>query len=146
MKKELVYSKMLEETGLSREHAEVHLRVIEDAVKENVATKSDLKEEIFLVRRDMADMRSDLQIQITELRGQITEQRIDLEGQITALRGDVEGQITALRGDLQEQITGLQGNLNVLGAKVDTLKYELTVKTALIIAALAGLNVLLKFM
>ena len=43
MRKALAYSKKLEEVGLTREQAEVHLEILDDIVEDEMATKQDLK-------------------------------------------------------------------------------------------------------
>ena len=62
----LRYAKKLEEVGVSREQAEVHIQIMTEVMESNLATKNDLRD----VRNEIKDVRGeikDLKSEIKEL-------------------------------------------------------------------------------
>jgi hypothetical protein len=49
----LAYLDRLKRAGIPEDHARAHAEAIDEALRESVATKRDLREQIELLRRDM---------------------------------------------------------------------------------------------
>ena len=89
------------------------------AVLPHLATKSDLTEQVGLLRTDLTEqvglLRTDLTEQVgllrTDLTGQVGLLRTDLTGQVGLLRTDLTGQVGSLRADLTEKIGLLENRI-----------------------------------
>lgn len=56
----LMYAKKLEEAGLTREQAEVHVQMLTDVVNSNLATRQDLKDLRGDLRAETAGLHAEL--------------------------------------------------------------------------------------
>jgi len=70
----LKYVKQLEEAGVSREQAEVHLQIMTEIIETNLATKQDVK---------------DLRTEINELRIEMRNGFVQLEQKMTIKLGSI---------------------------------------------------------
>jgi|GEM_PF-864246 hypothetical protein len=86
MKNALEYSKMLEGAGLTRAQAEAHLKVMEQAMEEGMASK-----------RDVMDSKNELKGDITELKGEISE----LRGEVVHLEAYMRSEFISVRKDME---------------------------------------------
>lgn len=59
----LKYAKKLEEVGISREQAEVHMQIMTEIIETNLATKQDVQE----IRRDIREVEYKLIIKMGTL-------------------------------------------------------------------------------
>ena len=57
----LKYTKILEEVGVSREQAEIHVQIIAEIVEDNLATKQDIKDLRNDTRQDIKDLKDEMQ-------------------------------------------------------------------------------------
>lgn len=62
----LKYAKKLEEVGLSREQAEMHIQILAELIEMNIATKQDLKDLFLDVNKNLEVVR--LEIRLSEQR------------------------------------------------------------------------------
>ena len=83
MIKALQYSKQLEAVGLSREQAEVHLRILTDVIEGEMATKYDLQKLTSELKTEISAVRSELKADIQGLRAEMQQ----LESKMTIKLG-----------------------------------------------------------
>lgn len=65
----LKYAKQLEEVGVSREQAEVHMQIMTEIVETNLATKEDMKD----VRQEIKDLGVQLAGKFDQLEAKIIQ-------------------------------------------------------------------------
>ncbi len=82
----LKYSESLKEAGVDEKQAAAHAHALRNAIEDDLASKSDLKQEVGLLRSDMEKMG--------------TELRSDMEKMGTELRSDMEKMETRLMGEI----------------------------------------------
>jgi len=100
---------ILEKANVPAPQARAIVQAIEIEIagaKETLATKQD----ILIVRHEMAEMRAELKTEIATLRG-------DLRSEIHAMRGDLRSEMHAMRGDLRSEMHAIaSGNLRQMYA------------------------------
>lgn len=69
----LKYAKKLEEVGVSREQAEVHVQILTEIMDTNFATKQDLKDLSAEVRQELQDLRAEMSSKFLSLNAQIIQ-------------------------------------------------------------------------
>lgn len=164
MKNELKYSKILEGIGLSREQAEGHLRVIEEAMLDNVTTKVDISELRVATKLDLSELREATKSDIDELReatrSDISKLQASTKSNIDELRVFTKLDIKELKTDvnkLKVDVARVEAGLTSLGVHmnsefksvehriVSTLTKRLVVTITTAAAFVGGLVAVLKF-
>ena len=115
----LRYTDMLRNAGIDEKSARAHADALDDAMRQGVATKSDISD----VRSDMQGVRQELKTDIAELRQElktdiaelrhelktdIAELRHELKTEISELRQEVKTEISELRQEVKTEISGLR--------------------------------------
>lgn len=85
----LRYTKSLEEVGVAREQAEVHMQIITEVIESELATKQDMK-----------DLKSELKQEMQELRHEMQSLRVELKNDMQLLRTEVQLGMKSLERDL----------------------------------------------
>jgi len=94
----LKYAKILEESGVPRDQAETHIRVLNDLMEgEVVATKQDL--EILKSNLDLS-----ISSQGTELRSEISNLGAELRSEISSLAAQLRSEIGTLAAELRSEM------------------------------------------
>ena len=104
----LRYTDMLRNAGIDEKSARAHADALDDAMRQGVATKSDISD----VRSDMQGVRQELKTDIAELRQElktdIAELRHELKTDIAELRHELKTEISELRQEVKTEISGLR--------------------------------------
>ena len=104
----LRYTDTLRNAGIDEKSARAHADALDDAMRQGVATKSDIGD----VRSDMQNVRQELKTEIAELRHElktdIAELRHELKTDISELRQEVKTDISGLRHEVKTDIAGLE--------------------------------------
>ena len=104
----LRYTDMLRNAGIDEKSARAHADALDDAMRQGVATKSDVGD----VRSDMQNVRQELKTDIAELRQElktdIAELRHELKTDIAELRHELKTDISELRQEVKTDISGLR--------------------------------------
>ena len=104
----LRYTDMLRNAGIDEKSARAHADALDDAMRQGVATKSDITD----VRSDMQNVRQELKTDIAELRQElktdIAELRHELKTDIAELRHELKTDIAGLRTEFKSDIVGLR--------------------------------------
>ena len=129
----LTYAKKLQEAGVAATQAEAHAGALMELVKENLATKRDLKELEVALRSDIKELE-------IALRSEIELVRRDMKEMETGLRSDMKEMETGLRSDIKGMETGLRNEIVL--ARRDTVIWL----GGLIIVATTALGVLIKLL
>jgi hypothetical protein len=116
----LQYANKLKAVGVPEKQAEVQAEVMADIIDDKLATKKDLAQVNYDLRRAIEETRSELKRDIEEL-------RIELKRDIEALRVELKGDINALKQNMKElelRMTVRLGGLMIggLGALVILMK------------------------
>jgi hypothetical protein len=69
----------------------------------DIATKADVEHVTYVLRGEMAELRS-------ELRGEMAELRSELRGEMAELRSELRGEMADLRGDLRSSFADLRAD------------------------------------
>ena len=69
----LKYAKKLEEVGVSRKQAEVHVQIMTEILDTHLATKQDLKDLSAELRKEMQDLRTEMSSKFLTLNAQIIQ-------------------------------------------------------------------------
>ena len=100
---------ILEKANVPAPQARAIVQAIEiemAGARETLATKQD----ILILRHEMAEMRAELKTETASLRG-------DLRSEIHAMRGDLRSEMHAMRGDLRSEVHAIaSGNLRQMYA------------------------------
>lgn len=97
----LKYAKKLEEVGVSRKQAEVHVQILTEIIDTNFATKQDLRDLSAELRQEMQDLRAELSSKFLTLNSQIiqSEQKMTIRlGGIVSLAIGVAFTLSKLTG------------------------------------------------
>lgn len=81
----LKYAKRLEEVGVTREQAEMHMQILADTIEGNLATKEDIKD----IRRDILELKTEIQSQIQNQATLIENKTTQLEQRMTIKMGTI---------------------------------------------------------
>ncbi len=76
----------LRDAGVSEGQSRAHVSVLQDALKEGVATKSDLKE----VRAEMQELRAEMQAEMREIRAEMKEMRAEMQAEMREIRAEMK--------------------------------------------------------
>lgn len=91
--------KKLEEAGVPREQAEIHIQIMSELIESNLVTGEQFKEGIFLLNgefnRDMSTLRSELKEDMSTL-------RTELKDDMTEFRGEIHGELEMVRHGMRE--------------------------------------------
>lgn len=118
----LAYIDRLKAAGFAEPQARAMADGLDQALREEVATKSDiatLRNDIDLLR---VEVKSDLGTLRGEFRAELAGLRSDLNAELTGHRGEFNAELAGLRGELNAGLAGLRGELN---AGLSGLKGEL---------------------
>ena len=106
MRRTIEYSKKLEEAGLTRKQAEVHLEILEEVVEDEMATKSDILSLKSEMHSQIHGFKSEMQNQMQEFRSEIQNQmqefRSEIQSQMQSLRSEIKGEIQEMRSDIKQ--------------------------------------------
>jgi predicted nuclease with TOPRIM domain len=138
------YTDKLRDNGVDEKTARAHSDALDGALRDAVATRSDIVELRTEFKSDLLELRTELKSDIQELRAELksdiqelrTEIR-DLEGRMDAKFADVDSRFAEVNVKFAEQSTKIET------AKLDILRWLIATQLAL-----AGLviGVMLKFM
>jgi hypothetical protein len=93
----LRYTDMLRNAGIDEKSARAHADALDDAMRQGVATKSDI-----------ADLRSELKSDIADVRTEIRSVRYELKSDIAELRHELKADIAGLRTEFKTDMSGLE--------------------------------------
>lgn len=85
----LKYAIQLEEAGLTREQAEVHMRIMSEIVETNLATKQDLKDLRIELHNDFSAFRSEMRNEFNAFKTDIENRFLRLEDRLTIKLGTI---------------------------------------------------------
>ncbi|QGM98692.1 DUF1640 domain-containing protein [Methylocystis parvus] len=117
----LAYVDRLKSGGIDETQARAHADALDAALRDTVATKSDLEALGRDLRQEIADLRSEMVGQGVELRGEIAALGVELRGEIAAQGMELRSEIADVRRDM----SGLETRLD---AKIDTSAANLKVE------------------
>jgi hypothetical protein len=83
----LKYAKKLEEVGVSREQAEVHMQIMSEIVETNLATKQDIID----VRRDIKDLETKLENRIGQFETKVDSRFEQVDAKFAQLESKFDG-------------------------------------------------------
>jgi len=104
----LKYTEELEKAGFTRAQAETSVKLLVDAMNENLATRSDLSELKFVLRSDLIEFGTQLR---AEFKNDSTELRSELKGDLAELRSELKNDLAELRSELKGDFAGLRDEL-----------------------------------
>jgi len=121
----LAYVDRLKAAGFNEPQARALADGLDQALREEVATKSDiaaLRNEIGLLR---VEVKSEIVALGSELRGEMDVLKSTLRGEMEALKSALSGEMGALKGELKGEMGGLRGGLlaAMKADKFDLLKW-----------------------
>lgn len=120
MRKVIEYSRKLEEAGLTRQQAEVHLNILEEVIEGEMATKVDI-------------LALDTKIQIVE--NKLTSKIEELDHRLSSRIEELDNRLTAKIEELDTKMTN--------GFK--ELEYKLTIRLGMMLTvAVSALGVMIK--
>lgn len=126
----LAYIDRLKAAGFAEPQARAMADGLDQALREEVATKSDIAG----LRNEIDLLRAELRTELGTLRGELNAGQTGLRGELNAglvgLRGELDAGLAGLRGELDTGLAGLRGEFN---AGLAGLRGELS-------AGLAGLR------
>ena len=110
----LAYLDRLKAAGFNEPQARAMADGLDQALREEVATKSD----VAALRNEIGLLRVELKSEIGTLGG-------ELRGEMDALKGELRGEMGALKGELRGEMGGLRGELlaAMKADKIDLLKW-----------------------
>ena len=116
--------RLREGAGFTPEHAEAVAETFAEAMTEQVASKSDLRETELRLTASIEKVRTGLEAKIAQLDGKIDKVAVDLEAKIDRVRTGLEAKIDKVRTDLEAKIdrvrTDLEAKIDKLDAKIET--------------------------
>lgn len=117
----LAYIDRLKAAGIDEKHARAHAEGLDQALREEVATKSDIAS----VKAEIAELRADtkadiaaVKVEIASVRADITELRADTKADITELRADTRAEIARMETSLIKWFVGTAIAMVTIGAAV----------------------------
>jgi hypothetical protein len=99
----LKYAKQLEEAGLTRKQAEVHMQIMADLVETNLAPRNDIRD--LIARVDRLEM--NLHHEIRSLRSEFRDDMKDLESHINVQLLKLEHQIQEMENRILIKVGGM---------------------------------------
>ncbi len=98
----LRYSKKLQAAGVSPQQADAQAEALSEAVRDAIATKSDVSDLRNELKHDIAELRAEMKHEIAELRAEvkhdIAELRAEMKQEIALLRTEIKDiQVTMLK-------------------------------------------------
>ncbi len=131
----LVYLDRLKLAGVPEDVARAHAEGLDQALRDFVATKSDLEKSETALRSDLSALRSDLEKTGAALRSDLSTLRSDLEKTGTALRSDLEKVETKL--DAKIDTTAAVLRAEIAASKNSVLIWTFSFNVALVGAIFA---------
>lgn len=132
----LAYVDRLKAAGFNEPQARALADGLDQALREEVATKSDvaaLRNEIGLLRVEVkseivalgGELRGEMDALRSALKGEMDAFKGELRGEMDALKGELRGEMGALKGELRGEMGGLRGELlaAMKADKIDLLKW-----------------------
>jgi len=134
----LLYLDRLKSAGVPEEVARAHADGLDQALRESVATKSDvdtargeLEEAKRELKAEIGAVRSELKAEIgavrTELKAEIEAVRTELKAEIEVVRTEFRASIETAKGELRAEIRAVKVELE---ARIDTVAARLETKIA----------------
>ena len=114
----LAYVDRLQAAGMGEREARALAEGLDQALREEVATKSD----IAAVRTDLAGVRAELKADISALR---TELAADIAGVRTELKADISELRTELKTDISALKTELKGDVAAVRTELAVVKHDM---------------------
>jgi ABC-type transporter Mla subunit MlaD len=113
------YTDKLRDNGVDEKTARAHSDALDGALRDAVATKTDVNEVKAELQGDIAELRAELKSDIAEL-------RVELKSEISELRNELKADNQATRKDLQE----LEGRVNLHFVQIDGKLADINVRFA----------------
>jgi hypothetical protein len=110
----LTYIDKLQGAGIPADQARAHADALDSALRDSVATKTDVAELGTALKSDIAELR-------TATKADFAAVRADLKTEITAVRADLKTEITAVRADLKTEIAAVRADM-ALGFRDATIR------------------------
>ena len=107
----------LREAGVSDGQSRAHVGVLQDALKEGVATTSDLRD----VRAEMQELRVELRAEMQELRVELRAEMRELRAEMQEMRAEMK----ELRAEMQAEMRELRAEMKELRAEMQAEMREL---------------------
>ena len=118
------YTDKLRDNGVDEKTARAHSDALDGALRDAVATKSDLDEVERSVTANLDQVERSLTAAVAELRTEISELRNEFKTDISELRNEFKADMLALEGRMDTQFA----NVNLKFADVNTKLAELNTK------------------
>jgi hypothetical protein len=96
----LSYAQMLRSGGFSETQAETSAHALDSALRDSVATKSDLEREGAALRSEVAKANAELKHEIAMLRSEAAETKAELKHDIAMAVSDMKREMTAQKYEL----------------------------------------------
>lgn len=109
----LKYARRLQQAGFSPEQADGATEALASALWDEIATKSDLRDQSTDLKNDIRALRAELKDDIGDLRAEVLDLKTDLKGDISKLTGEIAklgGEIAKLGGDMRAEISILRAD------------------------------------
>ena len=143
----LAYVDRLQAAGMGEREARALAEGLDQALREEVATKSDLAAVKTDLAADIAAVKAELAADIaavrTDLSAEIAAVRTDLSAEIAAVRTDLSAEIAAVRTDVAAVRTELAAGDHRLQVEIQTAKHDVLRWMVGMAFAQAGLTVAL---
>jgi excinuclease UvrABC helicase subunit UvrB len=91
--------------------------------RENVATKSDLRETELRLQKEIELLRATTETELARIRGETQSVELNLRREIEMVKGELSKEIETVKGELSKEIETLKGELS---KEIETLKGELS--------------------
>lgn len=114
------YVQELEESGFSERQAKASVNLWLKLMNEDLATKTDMKEQQFVFKADLQAVRTELKAEIQQLRTELQEVRAELKAEIQEVRSEIK----EIRHDIHQvesRLTIKLGGMLALGLSLMAL-------------------------
>jgi hypothetical protein len=108
--------KRLEQAGVSREQAEVHIQIMSELMESNLVTSEQFREGMLL-------------------------QRAEFKEDTASLRAEIKEDIASLRAELKEDTASLRAEFKDLCHRFDQLEARMTIKLGTMMSVWAGIMI-----
>ena len=142
----LGYSHELEEAGFTKKQAEKSVKLLMEILKENLASKTDLKEVKIGLQNEIKEVRNDLKEVEIRLQNKMKEVRTSLQTEIkevkTSLQTEIKEVKTSLQNEIKDVKTTLQNDMSMrffeTNTKINSLESRLIYKLGALMFLVQG--------
>ena len=119
----------LRKAGVSEDQSRAHVGVVQDALREGVATKSDLKDvraemqelaarRCYGATRGDEELRAEMQAEMRELRAEMKEMRAETQAEMRELRAEMK----EMRAETQAELKEIRSEMRVFDGETRTFR------------------------